>query len=328
MVATRIVVAVKVVKAVVAACVLAIVSAAQAQPVSKVPRIGVFFGLAPSPTASSSPAARAFVQGLEDYGWRTGQNIEIVWRGATPATIEELVAMPVDILVVNSDEVAHFAMTKTRRIPIVLMWSSNPIEYGLAKSLARPGGNVTGIVDFTDPHIDGKRLQLLSEAAPRVKRVFHLHASNEPLTFSPELEADARKLGISMFEASVATSQIETEIERAVRQGANGMVVVNQGKLNNPVGRAIVQREAIRHRLPAIYEAAVSDEDLIAYGTSWDNQRRSAYFVDRILKGAKPADLPIERIAKPRLMVNLRAAKAIGLTIPDSVLIQADRVLQ
>jgi putative ABC transport system substrate-binding protein len=311
-----------------ASLVLTCVFAAQAQPLPKIPRIGVFFGSAPSQTVPTGPAARAFVQGLEDYGWRPGQNIEIVWRGATAATIEELVGMPADILVVNSDEVAHFTMTKTRRIPIVLMWSSDPVAYGLAKSLSRPGGNVTGIVDFTDPHMDGKRLQLLKQAAPRVNRVVYLHASNESVTFTPELVADAKTVGISIFEASVAAIEIERAIESAVRQGANGMVVVNQGKLNNPVGRAIVQREAIRHRLPAIYEAAVSEEDLIAYGTSWDNQRRSAYFVDRILKGAKPADLPIERIAKPRLMINLRAARAIGLTIPDSVLIQADRVIE
>jgi putative ABC transport system substrate-binding protein len=325
-------------KALLVALLLACPVAAQAQPAAKILRIGVVFTSVPlqdlSGTRPRSEVAAAIVKGLEDYGWIAGRNVEILWRSAEQrldrreGLIEELVRLPVDVLVVYSEGTARIALQKTRKIPIVMATSSHPVEAGVVASLARPGGNVTGLSHAVDHEVDAKRLALLKQAAPGVSRVAFLRPQwAMPEVLPPAMVATARSLGVTLFFANFDTGQLERAIDDAAAQGANALYVPNQSELNNADNRKVIQRAAIRHRIPAMYCTA-SDEDLMSYSAPRETSSRVAYFVDRILRGANPGEIPIERPTTFHLVVNLDSAKKIGLTIPQSVLMQADRVIR
>jgi len=311
-----------------------------AQPAEKVFRIGVLFNSTPiedmSTTPPRNPNAAALVEGLESRGWKRGRNIEILWRSAEQrldrraALIEELVRVPVDVLVVVSEVSAKIAMEKSRTIPIVMATSKDPVGAGVAASLARPGGNVTGVTHEASRALEAKRLSLLKEIAPGTTRVafpMDVRAGREGL--SPEVVAASRALDLTIFIAGFETGdQIESAIDDAVRQGANALYVLDSRSSHNiPVNRKRIQQAAIRHRLPVMYGAAL-DGALISYATPVGSEyRRAAHLVDRILRGAKPGEIPIEQPTEFQLIVNLKVAKEIGLAIPSSIVLQADRVI-
>lgn len=330
---------------------LATSRAAHPQPAGKVFRIGFLANHIPLrdlETGRSSirfDSARALVDGLRQHGWEEGRNIQLVWRSAEsrlerhPALAAELVGMRVDLIVTFSEGVdAAAAATKT--IPIVMGGYYNPVEAGLVKSLAHPGGNVTGLVSSAGAEFQ-KTLSLIREALPRVSRVTILHYDKEgrsdptPQWVRPDssIGKASRALGLDvrllMFGSAAAVGEA---IAAAVRDGAQFVWVeptyALYGQRETP---RLIAEAAIRHRVPMMHNvlSAVDDGALMAHGTddtlAW---KRVPYYVDRILRGAKPGDLPIEQPARVEFHVNLRAAKAIALDIPASLLLQADRVIQ
>jgi len=208
--------------------------------------------------------------------------------------------------------------------------SKDPVGAGVAASLARPGGNVTGVTHEASRALEAKRLSLLKEIAPGTTRVafpMDVRAGREGL--SPEVVAASRALDLTIFIAGFETGdQIESAIDDAVRQGANALYVLDSRSSHNiPVNRKRIQQAAIRHRLPVMYGAAL-EGDLISYATPVGSEyRRAAHLVDRILRGAKPGEIPIEQPTEFQLIVNLKVAKEIGLAIPSSIVLQADRVI-
>ena len=324
------------------ACSAACVASAQA--VDRPYRLGVIYNSLPVPDAQSTsdPFARAFREGLREFGWIEGKNIEIHWRSAVqrvdrrPALIEEVAKLPVDVILVAGVFATKEAMRATRTIPIVMFTTYSPVESGLVASTARPGGNVTGISMDVGRELQGKRLALLKEIAPRTTRVaFLVPAYADPRTsldFSPETEASASALGMTMFHARFAKpEQIESTIDDAVKQGANALFAGEWAPYNVKENQLAIHRAAARHRIPVFHclSGTVESGGLISYGPDQAaNYRRAAYYVDRILKGVKPGEIPIELPAKISLSINLRAARHIGLVIPASVLAQADRVIE
>lgn len=327
----------------VALVLLAASLAVRSQPTGKVFQVGmVFNSISMAELAGSVPTpagARAFVDGLRDRGWVDGKNIKIHWRSAEeryerrPALIEELARLPVDVLVVGGNYAVEEALQKTKTIPIVTVAVQAAVESKLVESLVRPGGNLTGLSQDPGGELQGKRLALLKQIAPKVTRVALLNAwysrpeANLPMT----LDA-ARELGISLFHQKIESIDgIEAAIDEAVRQGANGIFVTAAQPFSRKENQGRVHRAVERHRLPAIYlyQGSSDSGGLVTYADDpIGRYRRAAYYVDRILKGAKPGEIPIELPSRFELVVNLKAAKAIGLTIPASVLAQADRVIE
>jgi putative ABC transport system substrate-binding protein len=315
---------------------LASALAAEAQQTGNVYRIGILANVAP--TDSEGPRLwGAFIQGLRDRGYVEGQNIKIEWRVSggkyerLPELVGELVRLDVNVIVVPADQNAFAAMQATRTIPIVMTNSPNPVGSGLVGSLARPGGNVTGL-SILSPEIVGKQLALLREVVPNVFWVAVLW-NPENLGNGILLEnanVAARSLGVHL---QTQKARGPEEFERAFaavnkeRAGAilvmwDGMFLLHQSQILDLVAKS---------RLPAMYEyrGAVTTGGLMAYGPSiQDSFRRAAGYVDKILRGAKPADLPIEQPTKFELVINLKTAKALGLTIPQSLLLRADEVIQ
>ena len=289
----------------------------------------------------SHPGAIAVEDGLRKLGWIDGKNIEIVWKSAEgklerlPDLAEELVRIPVDVIVAFGPGVAAAAQ-KTRSIPIVMATSSSPVEQGLVKSLARPGGNVTGLTLDAGMELNGKRLALLKAAVPKASRVAFVVQHSGPLPedagFSPQTQGAAQALGLTLFLVTFAAPEdLERTFADAVRHGANALVFPDTPILYWRPTQDVIKQLAVRHRLPAMHSILVAPEmgALMAYAPNiMVNYQRAPYYIDRILRGAKPADLPIEQPSKFELVVNLKAAKAIGLTIPASVLTQADRVIE
>jgi putative ABC transport system substrate-binding protein len=310
--------------------------ATEAQSPAKVPRIGIL--LAGSPGANTQSVVEAFRQGLRGLGYVEDRNIIIEYRFAEGRLdrsfdlASELVRLPVDVIVAPGTALAQGARRATTTIPIVLVTAGNPVGDGLIKSFARPGGNVTGLTMAVSQEIGGKLLELLKEAVPTVSRVAILW---NPLTapHTPavkETEAAARTLGLTLEPVRARRpDEIEGTFAAILRARADGLIV-----LADPVFlsvRARIAELATKGHLSTVHELRehVEAGGLMSYGPSLpDLFRRAAGYVDRILKGAKPADLPVERPSKFELVVNLKAAKALGLTLPPSVLERADEIIK
>jgi putative ABC transport system substrate-binding protein len=304
---------------------------ADAQPPSKMPRIGY---LAP---ASDAPLLEAFRQGLRDLGWVEGQNIAIEVRSAEgkyerlPELAAELVRLKVDVIVASTTPVALAAKQATRTIPIVIQFVADPIGSGLVASLARPGGNITGWTHL-GRELRGKYVELLKAAVPGATRIGVLWNPANPI-HGPSLkdvEAAAQALKVQLHSVGVQDpKELESAFSALPRKHVEALVVLPDGMFLAQGDRIIAL--AARSRLPAMYgimELAKAG-GLMGYGVNFpDMYRHGASFVDRILKGAKPGDLPVEQPTKFEFVINLKTAKALGLKIPQSVLVRADEVIQ
>jgi putative ABC transport system substrate-binding protein len=318
----------------IAVVLLAVAVIAEAQQPKKVPRIGVLWLYSPT---IASPFAEAFRQGLRGLGYVEGQNIALEERWAEgrydrlPSLAAELVRLNVDIIVTSSTPGAQAGQQATRSIPVIMTTVSDPVESGLVSSLARPGGNVTGL-SLMHPDLTGKRLELLKEVIPKLSRVAVLSNPANPI-ISPllrETEAAARALGLQLQVVEVrGPTEFDSAFSAMTRDRAGALVVLPDAIFQNE--RRRIAALAAKGRLPAMYawREAVDEGGLMAYGASVpDIFRRAAVYVDKILKGTKPADLPVEQPTKFELVINLKAAKQIDLTIPPNVLARADKVIK
>ena len=306
----------------------------EAQQPTKVPRIGFFSSISPS---IFSDRVEAFRQGLGELGYVEGKNIVIEWRSAEgkadrlPALAAELVRLKVDVIVSPGPGPTRAAKQATNTIPIVMAFDDDPVGSGFAASLARPGGNITGLSTLAS-EISGKQLELLREIVPKLSRVAVLGNTSQPghpqALKEINVAADAFRVQIQYLEVR-GPKDVETAFRAASKERADAALV-----LGSPI--FISQRKqladlAAKSRLPAIYNRPeyVEDGGLVFYGVSYtDLFRRAATYVDKILKGAKPGDIPIEQPKKVELIINLNAAKQIGLTIPPNVLARADKVIR
>src|SRR6266568_3382017 len=310
--------------------------AAEAQQAAKVARIGFLaVNLAPN-----SHLREAFLQGLRDLGYVEGRNLVIESRSAEgkferfPALAAELVALKVDVIVAPLTPAALAAKQATRTLPIVFTTAADPVTSGLVTNLARPGGNVTGL-SILAPELIGKRLELLTQAVPGVNRVAVLR---QPGAFGERTEKDiltaaevaAGALGVRLhFVEARGPDDFDGAFSEITRVRADALTVLPSPMLNTERRRLVDL--AAKNRLPAVYEwrEYVDAGGLMAYGPNLaDLYRRAATYVDKILKGGKPGDLPVEQPAKFELIINLKTAKDLGLTISQSVLARADEVIQ
>jgi putative tryptophan/tyrosine transport system substrate-binding protein len=302
-----------------------------AQQRGKVPRIG--FLAAPSP-AFFSTRMNAFREGLYDLGHVEGKNIAIEYRYAggkldrLPALAAELVQLKVDVIVTSSARGAVAAKNATSTIPVVFVTAGDPVEMGLVTSLARPGGNVTGLTTH-DPELSGKRLELLKEVVPRITRVAVLwNPGFSDMLKEMRAASQAHALQLQSLEVR-SLEDFEGAFESITRGDCHAIIVVSGPFLNTH--HRLILDFALKHRLPAMYGGpeVVDAGGLMSYGPGFSDQyRRAATYVAKILRGMKPAELPVERPMKFELVINLKAAKQIGLTIPDSVLYRVDRVIK
>ena len=316
-----------------ALAILAAPLAADAQQQAKVARIGVLG----EPTASTyATRIEAFKQGLRELGYVEGQNIAIEYRWAEgnlerlPGLAAELVRLRVDVIVTHGTPGTRAAQQATTTIPIVMAHSGDAVGTGLITSLARPGGNTTGSTHFS-PEINAKRMELLKEAVPHIRRVAALMNPGNPITEADlkQMEFTAQSLGIELRPVRVRRGdELDSTFLALVKARTNALVIEDDAVLAS-LARPIADLAA-KYRLPrATSLDHVQAGSLLSYGASFTELwRRAATFVDKILKGAKPADLPVEQPTKFELVVNLKAAKALGLTIQRSVLVRADRVIQ
>jgi putative ABC transport system substrate-binding protein len=318
---------------VVASLLVPFVQLAQAQELKKVPRIGwiALYGSKPGRDVAS------FLDGLRERGYVEGRNVTIEYRSADgredqlPEIAAELVRFKVDAIVANSNAATHAAREATTTIPIVFVYG-DPVGDGIVASLARPGGNITGL-SFFSLELSGKRLELLKEAVPKITRVAVLYDLNGQ-THTRQLEelqvtAQALSLQLQALEVRYPQPEFERLFQAALSQRANALLTL-------PDPRAFFYRRrvsdlAAKSRLPAMYprSAYVEVGGFMSYGPSLpDLYRRAAFYVDKILKGAKPADLPVEQPTKFELAINLKTAQALDLTIPPNVLMWADKVIK
>ena len=308
--------------------------AAGAQPAGKIPQIGYLSGFSPE---YDNAWFAAFRQGLQDIGYVEGKTILIEERHVSagdenlPQLAAQLVRLKVDLLVVAGTPAAQAAKTLTTVIPIVMTNAADPVWTGLVASLARPGGNITGLSDF-NTGVVAKRLELLKEVIPSAIRVAAL--------LNPANPANPRQIALTQAAASgLGVTILSFEAERAneiarafvtmKRERSTGLIVIGDPTLG--ANRKLILELAAKNRLPAVYSQSqwVSAGGLMSFGTNFaDLYRRAATYVDKILKGAKPADLPVEQPTKFELVINLKTAKALGLTIPASLLQRADQVIE
>jgi len=305
-----------------------------AQQLAKIPRIGLLNALFPT----TNPARiEAFRKGLRDLGYVEGKNIVVEYRyaerkvGRLSALAAELVNLNVDVIVTSASQETRAAKAATSTIPIVMINEPDPVETGLIVSLAHPGGNLTGLSTLS-PQLSGKRLELLKEIIPKLSRVavfgYSRNPGNADTLKELELAAQALKVKIQYLEVP-STNEIENSFREAVKERADGVLILSNSSLT--AQRKQVIGLAIKNRLPVSYPRPefVESGGLMTYGISLiENSRRAAAYVDKILKGAKPADLPVEQPTKFELIINLRAAKQISLVIPPNVLARADRVIR
>jgi putative tryptophan/tyrosine transport system substrate-binding protein len=306
------------------------------QAAASLPRIGFL-----NPASLSDPRVprvlQAFRQGLRELGYVEGQNIAIEFRWAEgkydrlPGLATQLVRLKVNVIVVVSTPAIQAAKHATETIPIVMAAASDPVATGFVTSLARPGGNITGL-SLMHAELVGKQLELLKEILPTVSQVALLGNPGNP-NYGPHLRHAhdaARALGIRLQPLEVRdASEIDTTFAAITTGRAGAVIVLTDTVLLDH--RARIAAHAVRRHLPSVFGVSEFAEagGLLAYGPSLsDGYRRTATYVDKILKGAKPADLPIEQPVKLELVINLKAAKALGLTIPQSMLLRADEVIQ
>ena len=309
---------------------------AEAQPSTKTPRIGLIGG---GSAIANTNAARieAFRQGLRELGYVEGKNIVIeeLWAEGQadrlPALVAELRRLRVDVVVSAGPTVTRAVKDADVATPLVMGFDDDPVGSGFVSSLARPGGKITGLASLS-PDLSAKQMQLLKEVIPKLSRVAVLGSAIHPGTTKSlqemELAARAVKVQLHYFDV-VEPKQIETAFLAARKERVDAMLVLTS-IATNLYQRQIIDL-AIKNRLPAIYYSTewIEAGGLLAYGASYtDLFRRAAIYVDKILKGAKPGDLPVEQPTKFELAINLKTAKAIGLTIPQSVLGRADQVIE
>jgi putative ABC transport system substrate-binding protein len=315
------------------AMLLALGFPAEAQQQAKVPRIGLLSPFSPSATALWH---QAFRQGLRDLGWVEGKTISIEYRYAEgrrdrlPDLAADLVRLKVDIIVASVNTDALAAKNAAREIPIVVASAGDPVAIGLVESLARPGGNITGLSQIS-PELAGKRLELLKEIVPKLSRVAVLW--NPQGTTSPlwkEIQLPARELGVQLHSLEVRSSNdFAKAFEDAARARAGALAIMPDPLFAGNLKR--IADLAAKSRLPSIFHLTefVDSGGLLAYGPDRSDQfRRAAVYVDKILKGTKPANLPVEQPTKFELVINLKTAKRISVTIPQSVLYRADKVIK
>ena len=317
------------------ALLLALCSSAHAQQGAKVHRIGWLSGTPPSGIPERT---EAFRQGLRELGYVEGKNIVIEWRSyggnrdRRAALVAELVRLKVDVIVAASGGATRGAKEATATIPIVMAQTDDPVADGFVASLARPGGNITGLATLS-PEISGKRLELLKEIIPKLSRVAVFGTSTSPGNAQElkESEIAAGALGVKLQSLNILSpTDIEPAFRDAIKGRADAVLMNVTGSILIPQRKEITAL-AVKSRLPAIYGRAEHAEagGLVSYGVSLpDLDRRAATYVDKILKGAKPADLPVEQPKKFEFIINLKTAKQIGLTIPPNVLARADKVIR
>ena len=316
------------------AMLLALCASAAAQPV-KIPRIGYLIGQSRS---TASVRIDPFRQGLRELGYVDGKNIVIEWGSSEekldplPALAAELVRLKVDIIVTAGPIPTRAAKEATSTIPIVMTQDSDPVESGFVASLARPGGNITGLSTLR-PELSGKQLELLKEVIPKLSRVAVFGTSTHPgnAQILREVELAAGAFGVKLQYLDVLSPKdIETAFRAAGKGRAEAVLMIVAGGVSLP-HRTEIAGLAVKNRLPAIHQnrSYVEAGGLMSYGVNFaDLDRRAATYVDKILKGAKPADLPVEQPTKFELIINLKAAKQISLTIPPNVLARADKVIK
>ncbi len=316
--------------------------AAEAQPAGKIYRVALIFTTSPVAEMAgpepANPAARAFVHALRALGYVEGQNLILERRSAEGKfdryadIFSELVRLKVDVIVTTLNPMAQQARAVTTTVPIVMATSLDPVGAGLVASLARPGANITGLTFAVGPEIEAKRLQLLKETLPGASRIAYLGMKGDEDWDAPwgkSVRAAAQVLGLTLVLAEHTPNDFTSAFSRIDRDRPDALFV----SLNVPVyvHRRLIVDFATRSRLTStyLYREHVELGGLMSYGVNVpDLYRRAAGYVDRILKGAKPGDLPVEQPTRFELVINLRTAKALGLTIPPSVLIQADEVIQ
>jgi putative tryptophan/tyrosine transport system substrate-binding protein len=305
-----------------------------AQQPTKVPRIGFLGG-----ASASSYAARidAFRQGLNELGYTEGKNIVIEYRYADgkldrlPALAKELVGLKPDVIVAAPTPSVLAAKKASATTPIVFASVVDPVASGLVDSLARPGGNITGLT-ILGPELSGKRLELLKEAIPNVIRVAALWNPANPASelVWKEMKAAAQELRLQLQSLEVrSANDFDIAFKAALRERAQALIPSPESLINTQLKRIV--EFAAKNRLPAMYAGpeVVDAGGLMSYAPNYtDHYRRTAIYVDKILKGAKPADLPVEQPTKLEFVINLKTAKQIGLTIPPNVLVRADRVIK
>jgi len=308
--------------------------AGEAQQATKIPRVGVFVPGSPSGDQFQQ-LRQAFVKGLRDLGWIEGQTVVIEMRWGEgridefPRIASELVALPVDVIVTWGPQVIRAAQQATATVPIVMAVVHEPVAFGFVKSLARPGGNITGL-SFQDSELGTKRLELLKTIVPRMRRV--------ALLWDP---GGGGEIGVRAMKASAQKLGLATQVLEVRRQEDFGPAFAsarNQGdaviQIASPflaTYRSRLIELAAAQRLPMTCETKlfVTEGCLMAYGPDFSEMsHRAAAYVDKILKGAKPADLPVQQPTKFELVINLKTAKALGLTIPQSLLQRADQVIE
>jgi putative ABC transport system substrate-binding protein len=310
--------------------------AARAQQGDRIRRIGVLM-----PYDENDPLAKtfvsAFIQALADLAWTGGRNMrmDVRWAGGDTnrfqALAQELVGLQPDIIVTSSTPATVAFQRQTRTIPIVFASMSDPVAGSIVARLDRPGGNITGFANF-EPSLGGKWLELLSEIAPGLKRAaIMFNPDTAPVsTYMPSFETAARSLKVVPISAPVhSDAEIETAITALGREPGGGLVAVPDSFMTTH--RAPIVLAAARNNVPAVYVNSefVRDGGLLSYGYDpVDNFRRAATYVDRILRGAKPAELPVQLPTKFEMAVNLKTAKALGLAIPPSIMLRVDEVIE
>jgi ABC-type uncharacterized transport system substrate-binding protein len=319
------------------AMLFALCLSAEAQQPAKIPRIGYLAGSSPS---TISARIEAFRKGLRDLGYVEGKNIVIEWRPVEgkadrlPGLAADLVRLKVEVIVTGGPTATRAAKEATATIPIVMAQDSDPVANGFVASLARPDGNITGLSTLTT-ELSGKRLELLKEIIPKLSRVAVLGTSTRPGTAQElkEVEFAAGALKVTLQYLDVLDPKdIETAFRAASKGRAEGVLMMVAGSIFNSI-RTQTVKLAVKSRLPVIYgvsgRESVEAGGLVTYSANiTDLDRRAATYVDKILKGAKPADLPVEQPTKFEFIINLKAAKQIGLTIPPNVLVRADKVIR
>jgi putative ABC transport system substrate-binding protein len=325
-----------------ALCLLTTPPASEAQQAGKVYRVGLIFTTSPVAEMAGPepvhPNARVFVHAMRALGYLEGQNLILERRSAEgrferfPDIVAELVRLKADVIVTPNDSIVRAAMTVTKTVPIVMV-SGDPVREGFVQSLARPGGNITGLAAVVGPEIEAKRLQLLREALPGVSRVAYLGSKLDKEWEGPygqSVRAAAQVLGVTLLPAEYTPRQF-TDAFTLVSGARAGALFVGPGGAPAFANRGLIVDFATRARLPSTfgYREPVELGGLMSYGVNYaDVFRRAAGYVDKILKGAKPPDLPVEQPTKFELVINLKTAKALGLTIPQSLLGRADEVIQ
>ena len=308
--------------------------AAEGQPAGRLPRIGF---LGNSTGALEANLVGPFREGLRDLGYDEGRNVLIEYRWAEgkyerfPALIAELIALKVDVIVTAGTPASLAVKKAATSIPLVMVAVGDPIGTGLVTSLARPGGNITGLTSIA-ADLEGKRLELLREVVPKLSHIAVLWnpASAFQVVAEKEVQAAAQVLRLKVLSLGVqAPSEFDNAFSAILRERPGALLVLaDRLFLHN---RARIMEFAAQNRLPGVhaYRELVEAGGLMSFGPSYVGMhRRAAYFVDRILKGVKPADLPVEQPMKFDLVINLKTAKALGITIPPTLLIQADEVIQ